>query len=541
VRGAIRLALAALLLAARPAAAEPFADAVVSYGIGTGGGAGAERLPDVVLGPPRGAGALQGSADTLSLGLGGSVVLEFADNVLVDGPGVDFTVFENPFLVQGATTLPPYAEPGTVSVSADGVHWATFPCDTAVPPYYPGCAGSPVLASADDPEAPSPLEPSTAPIAAIVGIPLAQFVPPAGSGGDSFDLAAVGLHAARFLRVDASQIDARLGGLSGFDLDAVAAVHSVDVAGAPDADGDGFPDAADSCPGLANPDQRDADGDGVGDACDDGPPPDQDGDGVPDAIDDCPAVANPGQADADADALGDACDNCPAAVNPDQADADDDGVGDACDEVVPDEDGDGVPDATDDCPRVADPAQADADLDGVGNACDGCPAAANPDQADADGDGAGDACDVCPAVADPAQADADGDGAGDACDPCPGDAACLPLVPPRFAGGGRARDSDALLGYVTPGTAASTVPSGATTATVVVVIAPEVTPGTVRVHVGRRARPAALGPFLPGTTRRITLPLARRRTVVRLRAAGAPVGHRRSVDVDRLTFERSMR
>lgn len=42
--------------------------------------------------------------------------------------------------------------------------------------------------------------------------------------------------------------------------------------GAPDADGDGIPDAADNCPAAANASQRDADGDGAGDACDDLPP-----------------------------------------------------------------------------------------------------------------------------------------------------------------------------------------------------------------------------------------------------------------------------
>ena len=70
---------------AGPAAAEPFADGVVAYTIGTGGGAREAELPGVVLGPPRGGGPFQGTFDTFSLGLGGSIVLEFTDNVIVDG------------------------------------------------------------------------------------------------------------------------------------------------------------------------------------------------------------------------------------------------------------------------------------------------------------------------------------------------------------------------------------------------------------------------------------------------------------------------
>src|SRR5437016_9312750 len=177
--------LVLLRLLAAPAAAERFADRVVGYTIGTGGGAREADLPRVVLGGPRGAGAFQGSMDTFSLGLGGSIVLEFTDNVVVNGPGPDFTVFENPFLVRGTTTGVPLAEPGTVSVSADGEHWVTFPCALDAPPYYPGCAGVyPVFATADDPAA--ALVPSTTPIADLVGVPFADFTPPPGSGGDSF-------------------------------------------------------------------------------------------------------------------------------------------------------------------------------------------------------------------------------------------------------------------------------------------------------------------------------------------------------------------
>lgn len=86
----------------------------------------------------------------------------------------------------------------------------------------------------------------------------------------------------------------------------VMTIGDNDVAGSPDGDGDGIPDANDNCPQVANPDQADTDGDGIGDACD--VPPDSDRDGVPDASDNCPAAFNPDQADADQDGIGDACD-----------------------------------------------------------------------------------------------------------------------------------------------------------------------------------------------------------------------------------------
>lgn len=72
-----------------------------------------------------------------------------------------------------------------------------------------------------------------------------------------------------------------------------------------DPDGDGIPTAADNCPTVSNPDQRDSDGDGLGDLCD----PDDDNDGVPDTQDNCPLVKNPDQTDSDGDGLGDACDD----------------------------------------------------------------------------------------------------------------------------------------------------------------------------------------------------------------------------------------
>jgi len=379
---------AALALAAERATATPFADRVVTMTVGPGGGGGSLEN---VLGPPRGGGAFEGSRDTFSLGLGGSIVLEFTD-AIVDGPGPDFTVFENAFLTRGIATGPPFAEPATVSVSADGEHFVAFPCALDQSPYYPGCAGIyPVFANADDPAAPSPLEPSTTPIADLVGIPIDSFTPPAGSGGDSFDLGAVGLPMARFVRIEASDLRPGLEGLAGFDLDAVAALHYATGPGEPDSDGDGVPDARDDCPAVANADQRDTDGDGIGDAC----------------------------------------------------------------------------------------------------------------------------------------------------DPCPADATCLPVATPRWSGGGNGGPADALLTYVIPDSATTVVHAGADSATIMIVLAPEVTPGSVRLRVGRKNLTRAMGDFTPGSTKMLDIPLKRPRTVVRLRATGRLADGRRVVDRDRFVFERS--
>lgn len=59
--------------------------------------------------------------------------------------------------------------------------------------------------------------------------------------------------------------------------------------------------------------------------------PDFDGDGWDDANDNCPSLANPSQDNFDGDDLGDLCDNCPAFPNPLQEDGNGDGVGDECD------------------------------------------------------------------------------------------------------------------------------------------------------------------------------------------------------------------
>lgn len=148
--------------------------------------------------------------------------------------------------------------------------------------------------------------------------------------------------------------------------------------------------------------------------------PDADGDGIPDASDNCPNNANANQANADGDSMGDACDGCPfdaAKTAPGTC---------GCNVADTDTDADGVTDCMDNCPGLANADQADADGDHVGDACDGCPndpakntpgaCGCNMADIDSDGDGVADCVDNCPQVANPDQADADGDGMGDACD-----------------------------------------------------------------------------------------------------------------------------
>ena len=225
---------------------DPHADSVTSFGPGAGAGFGQSELPEVVTGEPQGLGLFQGGLDVVSLGAGGVIVLEFVDNVIIDQPGVDFTVFENPFLtlVSGVVNSV-FAEPGRVSVSQNGVDWFAFDaCETAplAPPLYPGCAGVfPTLSDPFDPATPHPSIPTETPISDLIGLSLQELFVPEGSGGDSFDLADVDLGWARYVRIEDVGPAFGQDGTVGFDLDAVTAVNA---AVPTDIDGNGVPDAA---------------------------------------------------------------------------------------------------------------------------------------------------------------------------------------------------------------------------------------------------------------------------------------------------------
>ncbi len=178
---------------------DPWADCVEAFEPGTEAAFGHDGLPEIVLGPPVPSPG-GGSMDVVSLGCGGSITLAFDPPGIVDGPGDDLIVFENPFATADTT----FAEPARVLVSDDGEDWRAFACALTGAGDWPpqGCAGvTPVISSEDTFE-----------------------------GGDGFDLADVGLQHARYVRlVDVSS--AFYGHenwctqeAGGFDLDAVEAV-----------------------------------------------------------------------------------------------------------------------------------------------------------------------------------------------------------------------------------------------------------------------------------------------------------------------------
>ena len=251
---------------------------------------------------------------------------------------------------------------------------------------------------------------------------------------------------------------------------------------APDADGDGVPDASDGCPADAAKIAPGLCGCGVSDT-------DTDGDGTADCDDGCaadPAKTAPGvcgcgvaDTDTDADGTADCDDGCPTDPAKTAAgvcgcgvadtDSDADGTAD-CDDGCPDDagkiaaglcgcgvadtdtDADGTPDCLDGCPT--DPAKTaagvcgcgvpdtDTDGDGTADCDDGCPTDAAKTaggacgcgvaDTDTDGDGTADCddgCDADPAKTAPGQCgcgvadtDGDGDGTADCDDGCPGDA-----------------------------------------------------------------------------------------------------------------------
>jgi hypothetical protein len=201
---------AVLAAGATPARAQdPFIDAIESFAPGTFAGFGQDAMPEIVLGPPEGAGMLQGSFNVLSLGNDGSIAVRFDDPVICDGEGVDFTIFENAFHA-GSPSGPIFREVGIVEVSQDGISYVELPYDAVT---FEGLAGqTPVLSNSTN-----GIDPTD----------------PAVSGGDTFDLADAGLAWAAYVRItDPGSAIADPGNVvapgtsGGFDLDAIAIVNA---------------------------------------------------------------------------------------------------------------------------------------------------------------------------------------------------------------------------------------------------------------------------------------------------------------------------
>lgn len=181
------------------------ADSVISFSPGNNATFGQSFLPSNVLGnPDTSATPFVPSAtesEILSLGDGGEIILGFFKNPIIDGNGVDFTVFENVFYVFGNEN-DPFKETAFVSVSKNGTNFFQFPFD---PQTLQGLAGTEPTFGNQNPQDPNV------------------------SGGNSFDLQAVGLDTVYFVKLadtDNSVVDGSMNFVGGdFDLDAVVAVN----------------------------------------------------------------------------------------------------------------------------------------------------------------------------------------------------------------------------------------------------------------------------------------------------------------------------
>ena len=183
---------------------DPFADsATVDFGKFVEPGGTYSKIKSL-LGPPVGGGLLEGGTDICSLGYGGVATLSFDNNIIINGPGADFIVFENAFYVDdcvwhGETQYASWCETAIVEVSQDGKQWYRFPPDynpsnttCGIEPWantssFKNLAGvHPVIASVSHDgtlkDGIDPTDPSTA-------------------GGDAFDLSDIGLTWCRYVRL----------------------------------------------------------------------------------------------------------------------------------------------------------------------------------------------------------------------------------------------------------------------------------------------------------------------------------------------------
>jgi len=185
-------------------------DTIISYhwGDGQNSGQSSEYFPQNIFGVPDTSARedFQSSDPNqiCSLGLGGQIVVGFMGMDIVDGPGPDFTIFENAFFNPVTSRI--FVEPAQISVSDDGITWIAFPFDTVT---LKGCAGvTPTYGNKD------PFNPEV-------------------SGGDKFDLADLGLSKVRYIKIEDTcrlllnnpKLPYYDPIITGFDLDAVVGLN----------------------------------------------------------------------------------------------------------------------------------------------------------------------------------------------------------------------------------------------------------------------------------------------------------------------------
>lgn len=224
--GLLAVSVPALLLRTLPAQS-PFAALVVSSNTNGNAGGG-------IFDPTNALGAPLGSTNVHSLGIAGQLTLEFVPPI-VDRPGADLIVAENPFRLAGNETNT-FAEVAFVEVSSNGVDFVRFPARYFGAPAWPGAFGTVPVGAYGNLAGQTPMLATT---------PGADPLDLVEAGGDAFELGdllgeplvvagLVDLQAVRYVRlvdvpsgvtVDSVGTTIFDAGSGSADIDAVTAVH----------------------------------------------------------------------------------------------------------------------------------------------------------------------------------------------------------------------------------------------------------------------------------------------------------------------------
>lgn len=208
-------------------AQSPFASSVVSSNTNGGAGGG-------IFNPSNALGAPSGATHVHSLGIGGELVLQFVPPI-VDRPGADLIVGENPFRLTG-TWWQTFAEVAFVEVSSNGVDFVRFPARYFGAAVSPGAFGTVPVGAYQNLAGQTPV------LAGPPGIDAQDVVE---AGGDAFDLGdlageplvangTVDLQAIAYVRLvdvlNGSSLDAAGttifdAGSGSADIDCVTAIH----------------------------------------------------------------------------------------------------------------------------------------------------------------------------------------------------------------------------------------------------------------------------------------------------------------------------